>query len=221
MWANCGNIYTRRKTKKINKQLKKLYYGGYTKMKTNNTPRTEEENKKIITFYEEEANDGDLFWEDVTEELEQAGAVLCGNRDLNNYNYTDIEEINAAIKDRENYFINNDELIAELEKATGKKYTVTQIRGCCQRDYIYLFYVKNELTQDQINYIEDLFFGKYNLYYADDENGDGCGYLVTFSEYNNRDQLYKILAEQAGQDVKNIKIMQIAGYKQTPIYKEL
>lgn len=181
----------------------------------------ENNNKNIITLYELETCNNSYYWEDLTDELQEAGAVVCGNREFNTYNYIKNIDVSEIINDRKHCYINNEQMIEELEKATGKAYTVQTLRGYCQSDWIYIFYEKNTLTQQQISYIECIFFGKYEEYYTDDDSDDGCVYMVAESDYTTTEELKRVLAGQVGADVNAIQILKIDGYQQTPIYKEL
>ena len=97
---------------------------------------------------------------------------------------------------------------------TGEKYTVNSIRGYCQGDYAEIIY-KSDTDPMHIKWIEALYFGLYDEYIAEDENGDIYGgYYVLHSD--DPEEVLKVYA-----DSEPFEIYIIDGYVTTPKYKKL
>lgn len=111
--------------------------------------------------------------------------------------------------------INSNMLYAKmLTIYTGEKYTVNSIRGYCQGDYAEIIY-KSDTDPMHIKWIEALYFGLYDEYIAEDENGDiygGCYVLHS----DNPEEVLKDYAEG-----EPFEIYIIDGYVTTPKYKKL
>jgi len=180
--------------------------------------------EKII-FLEDREIATDIYFDYIEDILTEASALITGNRDYSTMNYIannvaeDMQELDEIIKDF-NYYHTSD-FIEALEKATNKKYKMYRMAGYCQRDWNYLFYEEGKLTQTQLDYINDIYFGCCGEYIdqSEDEDNNGCCYLVTDSEYNNTEELKKILASLSGYKAEAIQIGRVTGYRQIPIYK--
>lgn len=112
-------------------------------------------------------------------------------------------------------FINNNSIYAQmLTIYTGQEYKIDSIRGCCQGDFGHIIY-RADADPEQIKWIEALYFGLYDEYIAEDENGETvCGYYVLHS-----DDAEEVLKDYANGEPFEIYI--IDGYVTTPKYKKL
>lgn len=180
---------------------------------------------KNIIFLEDREITTDFYFIQLEGELTEASAIITGNRDYGTMNYIDnngaegLQELDEIIKDFNYYHISD--FIEALEKATNKKYKMYKLTGYCQSDWNYLFYEEGKLTQEQLNYINDIYFSCCSEYIeqSEDEDNNGCRYLVTDSECNSIEELKKILASQSGCKAEEIQIGRVTGYKQIPIYE--
>lgn len=180
---------------------------------------------KQIIFLENREIATDIYFDYIEDILTEASALITGNRDYNTINYIannvaeDMQELDEIIKDFNYYHISD--FIEALEKATNKKYKMYKLTGYCQGDWNYLFYEEGKLTQEQLNYINDIYYGCFSEYIeqSEDEDNNGCCYLVTDSECNSIEELKKILASQSGYKAEEIQIGRVTGYKQVPIYE--
>lgn len=176
------------------------------------------ENKKI-TFKQTEASWLDAEY--IDELLMENDAAIMGNCKFRNILYlhlTDADAQELEYYTSGNNYVNIDEFIQELSNKTGAAYTYKYIRGYTQAEWQALIYKKNTLTEQEIKIIECLYFGKYTAFITDEETPAGNYFIALECEYNNIDELKKILADQSLIDAKNIKIASITGYKQEPIY---
>ena len=177
---------------------------------------------KDIIFLENRDFDVDFYFDELEYDLTEANAIIIGNRDYTTLNYANNVNNEALKEVLDNYYYYQNDFLQELEKATNKKYKAYKLTGYCQRDWNYLFYEEGKLTQAQLNYISDIYFGccsEFIQQEEDEEDGAGCCYLVADSEYNNIEELKKILADLSGNDFESIKIGTVTGYTPIPIYK--
>lgn len=119
----------------------------------------------------------------------------------------------------ENYTKDNEEeaFLLALKLITGKKWRSICIRGCSQGDYQY-GYASEEISQEDINYIEMCYFNtgaEYQIYegykHFKDEEADTSMYI---DGYNAKQTLAKML----GVKEKDLIVYDFDGYDKVPRY---
>ena len=115
--------------------------------------------------------------------------VIAGNKDFTAFGKEDlIDVVNGDYYDNDETLVENSdgtcyedtigyyyETAEELEKLSGKKGWVEgTIRGYFQSDWQTIWYVKNEVTKDEIKYMEDFYMGKVSEF----TDEDMIGYMV-------------------------------------------
>ena len=150
-------------------------------------------------------DDDALYGDDYTD-----GIIIMGNRMYNGkiYSRNHEREIEKNLK----YYADS-EVLSELEKATGKEYASRDINGYSQSDWNVLYYPVGEFTEEQLNEIEDAYFGKYDIY----RNRDDEDEWVTVFHSDNR-PVKEIISEQTGYPESDIVVRKISGYTRTPNY---
>ena len=107
-----------------------------------------------------------------------------------------------------------------LELITGKKWRQVCIKGCCQNEWQYL-YVSEEITQEDIDYIEMCYFNngsEWRIFESkkDMNNGD-CAYSVYVDSYNVKENL----AKRIGCKEEQLVIYEFDSWERTANYKQI
>ena len=115
--------------------------------------------------------------------------VIAGNRDFKEFGDSDLIKItkNDYYDDDETLVENEDgscyedvigydyDTAEELAKVSGKKNWVeSSFSGYSQSDWQNIWYVKDEVSQDELDYMEAFYMGKISEFHDEDE----CYYLV-------------------------------------------
>ena len=115
--------------------------------------------------------------------------VIAGNRDFKEFGDSDLIKItkNDYYDDDETLVENEDgscyedvigynyETAEELAKVSGKKNWIeSSFRGYSQSDWQKIWYVQDEVSQDELKYMEAFYMGMVSEFYDDED----CGYYV-------------------------------------------
>lgn len=131
---------------------------------------------------------------------------------------TDAETVYNALKEHY-YDFNLTETCNLLKAVTGKVWDYQTIRGYCQSDWNYLFYLKDGTVN--IRLIEAEYFGLYTYYSVhandfDDENDMGLMRVCDFEDFKD---VFKKEFGNMLQDGDTVEMRHIKGYTQVPQYK--
>lgn len=194
--------------KRIIERLKEM---GYKEIKKDNLK--EETEFSIFTQIPEEElydeadyifdNDG-LYGENFTD-----GIIIDGKKNFTSKIYS--KDHRNEILDLLNNGYSTNEIVQNLNKITGKKYTYRQISGYSQSDWANLYYPEGEFKNEFLDVIEDAYFGNYTAY----DGGDN-GVVVVFDSDSR--PVKKIISEETGIPENQIKIRKFDGYIRTPKY---
>lgn len=113
-------------------------------------------------------------FEDYIELYDKERFIICGNnnfRSIGDKKLLSIVEGNYYDEDTEYDY----ETLEELKKVTGKVWEETTLRGYSQSDWQTLYYVVGEVTDDEIEEIENFYMGKVAEFIVE-EDGDDCVY---------------------------------------------
>lgn len=96
----------------------------------------------------------------------------------------------------------------------GKKFIRKCIHGSCQSEWVWIIYEENTLSDKDISRFEKLFFGEFDEYDVEYDDGiEDASYLCyVFDDVRGE------LAAACGCDPDEIEIYQFSGYKKSPIY---
>lgn len=194
--------------KRIIERLKEL---GYKEIKKDNL-KEETEPSIFIQIPEEELDDeadyifdnDDLYGENFTD-----GIIIDGKKNFTSKIYSKYHR--NEILDLLNNGYSTNEIVQNLNKITGKKYTYRQISGYSQSDWANLYFPEGEFKNEFLDVIEDAYFGKYTAY----DGGDN-GVVVVFDSDSR--PVKKIISEETGIPENQIKIRKFDGYIRTPKY---
>ena len=134
-----------------------------------------------------------------------------------NYSTREIHQWKELLKDWDE---REEEIVKALELITDKKWRKTTIRGCCQRDWQYL-YVSEEITDNDVRYIEMCYFntGTEWLVYESEEDFEKEESI--FSLYVDSYNAKQKLSEYIGCKEEELVCYEFDGYTKTPKYKEI
>lgn len=113
-----------------------------------------------------------------------------------------------------------EDYLQSLELITGKKWRQVCIKGCCQRDWQYL-YVSEEITQEDIDYIEMCYFNngsEWRIFESkkDMKNGD-----YTCSVYVDSFNVKQNLAKRIGCKEEQLIVYEFDSWERTANYKQI
>jgi hypothetical protein len=109
----------------------------------------------------------------------------------------------------------DDEVITQLNKVTGKVWTETTLRGYCQGDWQTLYYVVDEVTPDEIEEIENYYMGKVTEFMVEEEG---------YREFVPDDVVWsgkKAICDYLGLKEEETTIYEDDGYEKVYKYKEI
>lgn len=161
--------------------------------------------------------------------------LVYGNRDFREYgdstlldvvkgNYYD-DDIDPATGEAIGY---DYETLPELQKLTGKEWAEYEFKGYSQGDWQDVYYVKDEVSQKRLEYLDAYYMGKYSEYRVfeniggdpqdvDDSEFDYSVYVTHDTEWDGKEAICKEL----GFDPATTVILQDDGYQRVYKYKEL
>ena len=122
-----------------------------------------------------------------------------------------------TVKDIFDYF-DGDDITSALSAGLGKEYGSAVLRGYSQGDWATIYYPKREYSREDINIIEDYYFGKFTAWY----NEDYGEIVITDTElgfgYDNSAKVKKIISDAIGVPADKIKLRRFKGYHQVADY---
>lgn len=122
-----------------------------------------------------------------------------------------LDEMIELVKGLEDY--NDETIIKYLSLYYGEEYETRTIKGYCQGDWNTIYYPVSE-TDGTINYIEALYFGKYDEFYLEDED---CFSIVTHSDLWSDPK--KAVAEAFNLNPEEVEVYEITSYQRVPTYQ--
>ena len=140
------------------------------------------------------------------------------------YNKNELKELSNLVGKYNYATIGSDNeykiLCKVLSIVTGEEWDFTVLRGCCQGDWQYFFYKKDEWTYESIKNLEYEYFNlgtDWEIYTGENEK-----YLdnVYTHSYCTAD-IKKEIAEYTGCDIYDITLFKFDGYKQIPQFSEV
>lgn len=118
--------------------------------------------------------------------------------------------------------------LAELEKVTGKKWAVREMHGQGQSEWQNLYYVEDEVSPKELDYLESVYMCKVNEYKVyelnDDEEFDEyesyyCHALIPQDITWNDDK--KAICAYLGIDPERTKLLKYVGYHKVADFEEV
>ena len=114
---------------------------------------------------------------------------------------------------------NNEAIIAEsLSVVTGQKWEYTQIYGCSQSEWNYIYYRPDEWPEKALQYFEIEYFNTGDEWHIEGEEGDDLGSVYTH-EWND-DEKKREISENIGVDPEEVTLYLFDGWTKTAKYKE-
>lgn len=108
-----------------------------------------------------------------------------------------IMEINSIIDSDDFRDENTDDFVSILNALYPDiSFNWMSIRGYSQGDWNEIIYKVDELTQENIEYVESIYFGKYALVYVTEDDDSCINGLITDSELWDIEDNYKSLCER-------------------------
>lgn len=154
--------------------------------------------------------------------------AITGNRNFKEY----FTETGKVFFDRlDEYssrkYIDPEKVVEELKEKTGLDWNYKTIRGTCQSDWNYIFYIRNATTKAEIEELESLYFNTGAEYIIHDQETDPEspedieGYRVYIPETSETPTNPKeALAKALGTSPEEITLFLFDRWKRIPQYKE-
>ena len=164
--------------------------------------------------------DEDMYYNFEDEvEIDTSKIVICGNRnyrEVGNETLIDIIEGNYY-DDIDGYDYNTFE---KLRRYTGKEWEHREIRGYSQGDWNLIYYVKDEVSQEQLEEIENFYMGKvseFTVVEDDDEDSIYHVYVPDSIVWKGK----KSICDYLGLDINTTTVYEDDGYERIIKYKEI
>lgn len=147
-------------------------------------------------------------------ELDETKFIICGNSHftkMGDSKLLSIVEGNYYDEDTEYDY----ETLDELKKVTGKVWEETTLRGYSQSDWQTLYYVVGEVTDDEIEEIENFYMGKVTEFQVEEEG---------YREFVPDDIVWsgkKAICDYLGLKEEETTIYTDDGYEKVYKYKEI
>lgn len=113
-----------------------------------------------------------------------------------------------------------EDYLQALQLITGKKWRTKTIRGCCQSEW-QTIYVSEEITQEDIDYIEMCYFNTGTEWLVFESEKDFKEDNYSYSLYVDGWNVKTNLAERIGCKEEELVCLEFNGYIETPQYKEI
>ena len=131
------------------------------------------------------------------------------------YSNKDISYIKKLFTDWDNFHQSNNEFCEIARTITKKDIHWTTLRGCCQGDWVDVFYDAQFWSAEDLERLEIEFFNQGTEYILQD---DGCAYYCHgINDEDNKEEL----TGELGCKPEQITLFNISGYRTTPIYTEV
>ena len=111
-----------------------------------------------------------------------------------------------------------------LALITGKRYDTKTLHGCCQSDWVDVFYPVDEWDRDALQRLETEYFnmGTEWIIHDEEQAPEGPENISGYSLYCygwNTDQIKQEIAENTGATTENIQLYEFSGYTKTPEWR--
>lgn len=147
-------------------------------------------------------------------ELDETKFIICGNS-----HFTKMGDSKLISIVEGNYYDEGTEYdyetLEELKKVTGKVWEETTLRGYSQSDWQTLYYVVGEVTDDEIEEIENFYMGKVTEFQVEEEG---------YREFVPDDVVWsgkKAICDYLGLKEEETTIYEDDGYEKVYKYKEI
>ena len=164
--------------------------------------------------------DEDMYYNFEDEvEIDTSKIVICGNR-----NYREIGDETLIDIIEGNYY--DDEVGYEYEplemlnKYTNKTWFRDEMRGYSQGDWNLIYYVKDEVSQEQLEEIENFYMGKVSEFTVVEDDDEDSVYHVFIPD----DVVWKgkeSICNYLGLDMNETIVYEDDGYERIIKYKEI
>ena len=152
-------------------------------------------------------------------EIDETKIVICGNR---NYREVGDPELLSIITgdyydDETGY---DYEVLEQLKKITGKEWIRGEMRGYSQGDWNLIYYVKDEVSECELEEIENFYMGKVSEFTVVEEGDEESIYHVYVPDsivWKGKDSICRYLDLQP----ENTIIYVDDGYERVIKYKEI
>lgn len=104
-------------------------------------------------------------------------------------------------------------LVEVLSAGLGKPYESATLRGYSQRDWVIIYYPEREYSRDDINIIEDYYFGKVIGWYNEDYGEVVLTDTEMGLDYDNPAKIKGLISDATGVPVDEIKLRRIKDYR--------
>lgn len=162
-----------------------------------------------LMYFNQFEEEFDMFGED--------NIIIAGNTRFNSYGNPELIDIIEG-----NYYDDelgyDYEILAELEKVTGRSWDQKEIHGYSQGEWNNMYYIPGEITEGNLEYLEALYFGKYDEFSLEEEGELQYYVCVTHSTvWRGKEAICKEL----GLDPADTQILMTSGYTKLWNYKEM
>lgn len=164
--------------------------------------------------------DEDMYYNFEDEvEIDTSKIVICGNRNYREFGDETLIDIIEG-----NYYDDIDgydyEVLDKLKKVTGKEWERSEMRGYSQGDWNLIYYVKDEVSQEQLEEIENFYMGKvseFTVVEDDDEDSVYHVYVPDSIVWKGK----KSICDYLGLDINTTTVYEDDGYERVIKYKEI
>lgn len=133
------------------------------------------------------------------------------------FNDIDDDDEFYIVKDIFDYF-DGDDITSALSAGLGKEYEDAMLTGSVQREWATIYYPKREYSREDINIIEDYYFGKVTAWYNEDYGDVVIADTKLGTHYNDPAKIKEIISDYTGVPVDEIKLRGFDGYHQVADY---
>lgn len=159
--------------------------------------------------FEEETCFNDSFLERV---------IICGNSDFKSYGDKElISVIKNDYYDEEKGY--DYDILEQLEKLTHKKWEKSCFRGCNQGDWQHIYFAIEEVSSEELHYLEDFYMGDVECFDVEEENEEG--FYQVYIPYNVCWNGKIAICEYLGFHPENTTVLVDVGYHKVYDYEEL
>jgi hypothetical protein len=164
--------------------------------------------------------DEDMYYNFEDEvEIDTSKVVICGNRNYREFGDETLIDIIEG-----NYYDDIDgydyEVLDKLKKVTGKEWVRDEVIGYSQGDWNLIYYVKDEVSQEQLDEIENFYMGKvseFTVVEEDDEESIYHVYVPDSIVWKGK----KSICDYLGLDINTTTVYEDDGYERVIKYKEI
>lgn len=122
-----------------------------------------------------------------------------------------------TVEDVFDYFDDGD-IVDALSAGLGEEYGSAVLRGYSQGEWATIYYPKREYSREDIQEIEDYYFGKVTAWYNDDYGRAVIADTELGSHYNDSAKIKELISDYTGAPVDKIKLRRFNGYHQVADY---